>query len=921
MLLHREKSPAVFFPEVRPLVWIWDDLYRAAAEAVGVAARPQIDPPDHWLLIRRVIGRLREGRSDKLPEGLSSSGFVELAGSSIRELLAEAVPADELASALTCPGCPPDGDCSRLDEESGILCRLYRDYIALLAELGLADSSQIPSLGAALLKENPEAARRWAKGLAIRAAGFLSFASGQMAFLRALRDSGADLELWVPECGEGDFYTAIQQFPEAERMPRIDSDDAPPCVSIAAGDLRLSTDTLARELFFWASDEKESHIRTSSGLPFPGWDAIALCAEGDDLDSIVESLVRYGLPFSIREGSPISETALWKSARRSLDLAADSWPSSETADFLSSLPMAPFGFPRREFAGAIPSGEEGWTDFLSRFPKEAGGDAFARATGFARAMRRGGRPDELLLTFAKFAPSRQEMKQLVAKAEEAPRIDWAIREMALVVREAEEKARSLADLRRDLGQAGSSPLPYEEGVAFLGQWAETASVWMPPRSSPAISLFPGSPPALAWSDVWILPGATANRWPGQIRESPLLSDERKEFLHDSLDLGRSHLPLLPEKRSQREALFRRLTACARSLCVLLRPTADGKGRPIAASPFAENAMNSSKLWLRPVGAPLERPLGDILPEGTPVAGGVEPLWRKWPVFGRGADWADFTLWTPEEHVFSLSDLDTFVSCPFRYYCIRIASLEAPPETAYRPDLAGSAMHRLWQMAWEGHLSGEESLPLLVQRLFDQAMAEKYPRMVDDVGLGRFKRELLRKAIRLAEVQETMEKDGLRDGRRDQKREYRLPQIERGAVTFRGRCDRLDLLDDGTAALFDYKGGSSKYLGGSLQLAAYSLALAEEGTTVCATAFLCLKDGKLVGAGADGAPSVFSRLKGDLKGLEDAASTELDNVARAFSTGVFQPKYESQDCGWCAFHSLCRKRDHREDRAEKEDRAP
>lgn len=916
---------SISFPERKPKVWIWDDLYRALAEALGVKPRVQIDPPDHWLLVRHIVHRLRERCGDALPAGTASPSFLDIAGQSIRELLREGVPREELAKALGCGGCAPGARCGLLGDErvasrsggagdagSALLCALYGDYIALLEERGLADSAQLPSLGAALLEAFPQQGRAWASRLKLRAAGFLSFASGQMALLRSLCAAGADLELWIPECGEGDFYTAVQQFPEAETLRCSGESEAPPlCVSMAAGDLRLSTDTLARELFLWPAGE--GYLSAASGLPFPGWDHIALCAESEELDSLVESFTRYGIPFSLREGATVSETALWKSALRSLDLSADGWPSVETADFLSLLLFAPFDFPRREFGNELPSGRKGWTDFLKRFPPEAGSGAFARATTFADVVQRGGRPEELLSAFASLAPSRAELKRLIERAARFPRLDGHIREVSLAVQEANEKERSLRELRRDLGDAGSARLSSDEAAAFLGQWAETASIWMPAPVSPTVALHPGTPPSFASATVWILPGMTAKRWPGQVYESPLLSDERKEFLHESLELGRSHLPLVPEKRSQREALFRRLAACGESLCILLRPLADDGGRPLPESPFIDGACSSPRPWLRSSGAePLERSLGEILaPEEHPVAEGVETRWRSWPPTGapRGS-LQEIPLLPPKEKVFSLSDLDTYVACPFRYYCARTASLETPPEELHRFDLAGSALHLLWQRVWEHHLSTGEQLDFLVNAFFDEAMGEKYARLVENASLKRERKELLRRAVRLARVQQAMESDGLASERLEQKREYSLPEFERGGVRFKGRCDRVDFLKDGSAAIFDYKSGPSASYKESLQLAAYGIAFAADGVRAAASAFLCLADGREKGASAEGAPPVFASFTAPLAKLEAEAEEALERVAESFSTGLFPPLYESKSCRYCAYSSLCRRRDFR-----------
>ncbi len=907
----------ISFPERKPKVWIWDDLYRALAEAMDARVRVQIDPPDHWLLVRHLVLRLRGQYEDRLPAGTASPRFLNLAGQSIRELLAEDVPLSELAASLGCPGCVPGEACGSLGDESGLLCRLYGDYTAILEELRLADSAQIPSLGAKLLETFPKAGNAWAGTLRIRAAGFLSFASGQMRFLRALEAAGADLELWVPECGDGDYYTAVQQFPEAE-LERIPEDGRGiPLASIAAGDRRLSTDTLARELFLWPSGE--GYLGKEADFPFPGWENIAICAEQDDLESLLESFQRYGLPFSLREGTLVSETILWKSALRALDLAANNWPSVETADFLSSILYAPFDFPREAFSERLPSGQRSWNAFLESFPPEAGADGFRRALRFSERIAKGGRPEELLAALADLAPSRDGLKRLAQKAKPHPGVDDEIREISLSIQEAKEKEETLHELRRNLGEAGENPLRGEEAVAFLAQWAETASIWMPAPVSPAITIHPGTPPALVSSSIWIFPGVTAKRWPGQVRESPLLSDERKEYLHDTLGLGRSHLPLVPEKRSQREALFRRLTACGENLCILLRPLADEAGRPIPESPFVKDACNPLRPWLSPCEKEYpKRSLGDILlAEECPVALGTEIHRYAGPPEGldRGL-LADIELPLPKNRSFSLSDLDTYVSCPFLYYCRRTASLDTPREELYRLDLAGSAIHLLWQEAWMRRLQEGKSLESLVHELFEKALEQKYSRLKDDKALSREKKDLLRKAVRLARFQQEMEEKGLAGARKEQRREYALPEFERSGVLFKGRADRIDFLKDGRAAIFDYKSGPTDGYKESLQLAAYGIALKSEGVLTVASAYLCLGDGKARGASLNDAPSVLS-FKTPLEELGEKAEEALARVVHSFKTGLFPPEYESKSCRWCEYSSLCRRRDFRDAESEEE----
>lgn len=893
-------------------VWIWDDLYRALP-GTGEKPRAQIDPPDHWLLLRDIVKSLREQFAELLPPGVFSEGFLDLAGGAVRELLREDVPPETLAGSLGCTGCPADGGCSRLDDESGILCRIYRDYTALLEDRNLADSAQIPSLGRDLLAAS-DAARERAKSFRITAVGFLSFASGQLRFLRQLLEAGAEMEFFVPECGPGDFYTAANQFPEASAMP-VEGSGPALSFSMAGGDLRLTSDTLARELLLWSTGE--GRIAESTGLPFPGWSSIGVCGDGEETASAAESFARYGLPFLMKDGVLVSETILWKSALRALDLASEGWPAGETADFLSGLLFSPFGFPREAFAAALPFGRKGWLDFLGEAAentpyRNAPLHAFRRALAFTDAISAGGRPEELLTALGKLAPGREEMKGLITGAREFPSQDGMLRTVNVAVLEAGEKERALRDLARDLGESGRAVLRGEEAMAFLARWAETASTRTSPPVSPAMAVHQGTPPVLTSSAVWVFLGAAASRWPGQVRESALLNDDRKGFLHDSLGLERSHLPLVPEKRKQREALFRRLAACARELCLFVRPLADDGGRPLPPSPFVTEAEAGTSPWLIPAENSYERSLGDLLPPAvgeTVCVMGVEIPAECSPRKGlfRG-DPLKALLPLPEK-VFHLSGLDDFAACPFLYYCRRM-SLEPAGEELFRRDLAGNGFHRLWELAWKERLSSGGSLEELADCFFDAAYGESYPRLLSDPRLTRHRTDQREKNRRLGAFQDTMEKSGLGEARREQRREFPLPELTIGGTVFRGRCDRMDILGDGSILLFDYKSGRATKYTKSLQLAAYSIALREGGGRQGASAavFLGLGDGSAAGAKHDGSPLWLDAGKISLAELESQAAEVMKRAADSIASGDFRPKYDSDRCGYCSFSSLCRRRD-------------
>ena len=76
----------------RPRIWQWTDLYRELAAELDrsgtpVRVRRQIDPPDHFLILRHLVEALRKEREDRLPPGVLRRGFLSLLGKDLRELL------------------------------------------------------------------------------------------------------------------------------------------------------------------------------------------------------------------------------------------------------------------------------------------------------------------------------------------------------------------------------------------------------------------------------------------------------------------------------------------------------------------------------------------------------------------------------------------------------------------------------------------------------------------------------------------------------------------------------------------------------------------------------------------------------------------------------------------------------------------
>ena len=146
-------------------IWRWSDLYRNLLafledHEVSGEGRLQIDPPDHWLIIRYLLkDMLEHDGSDKAPKSAAKQGFIPLAGEMLKEILREQISPEEISEALGCWDCREGKSCSRMEEPEGLFCRLFHSYMAYLSEglsPSLMDSAQIATVTAETIGKYPE---------------------------------------------------------------------------------------------------------------------------------------------------------------------------------------------------------------------------------------------------------------------------------------------------------------------------------------------------------------------------------------------------------------------------------------------------------------------------------------------------------------------------------------------------------------------------------------------------------------------------------------------------------------------------------------------------------------------------------------------------------------------------------------------
>ena len=266
--------------------------------------------------------------------------------------------------------------------------------------------------------------------------------------------------------------------------------------------------------------------------------------------------------------------------------------------------------------------------------------------------------------------------------------------------------------------------------------------------------------------------------------------------------------------------------------------------------------------------------------------------------------------------YSLSGLERYQDCPFKFFASDVLKLDEPPEdgAVLSPRARGRFVHELLQRffeAWDARGEGGITPARLdAARAVFAEVAEpllaKLPQ--SDAALERAR--LFGSALSVGIVDTVLAMEAARPGRvRERWLEYRLEgEFSLGDghrhVPLRGVADRIDLLDGNRLRVVDYKTGSAPERGRALQVPVYAL---------CARERLASRDGiewtvdealyisfsgkrALVSVADDRDPKLLASARDRVFGLVDQ-----------INAGVFPPRpHDPIMCGYCAYSSVCRK---------------
>ncbi|MDR1944207.1 MAG: PD-(D/E)XK nuclease family protein [Synergistaceae bacterium] len=877
--------------DVRPEVWSWSEMYSKLTPPGEL--RRQIDPPDHRLILRFILDKNIEELDrlgEALPSGVRRRGFIDILSASLRELLLEGIDPDAL---LRSGG---DGGGRSGRGKRDLLYRLYSDYLFYLEENGLADNSQIPSLLASSLENS---APERLKGKVLTWVGFLSLTGAQLRLVRTLRGLGVKMEFFVPETGLENFRDLSAQL-DAPKSPLDGPGGA--VAFLTARDAFDQYEAIARELALAASGEGSLYrILREPGAIF---DAGILTPRGR-LPFMISALDSHGVPRQSRAETRVYETAVMELVRKSWEAYSLDWPYRKTLHIVKRDAEGPLDL------NDLPEGRNAWRNALTPYPALL--SLFERLNSFCEFLDSPGGHDARELLGALLALFDEEREALTAlEAGDDPNMDFAVRETVSSRLEIEQKLRALSEQSSPLGPAGAVRFEGAEAMGFLSDWAKEAVTALPQPLRGAVSVYDSPPPVLASHRLWIITDADPTRFPGALSEHPLLDGPLREDINSA---GESfHLPTLHEKREQREALFRRLTALGSDISILARAATDSKGREQGDSPFVLSLVSDGASGWKKAGDIIQTPDERLLREASP-RGAFPRAVRisrrpaappgELPVSGRKIKMAP-------------SAIDELIDCPFSYWCGHIARLETPRDEigVFARDFQGTLMHELWRDIWTAYIGRGCRTPL-VQTLIAEwdasllRLAESYPKLRERSAVPVLAG--LKDVMTLAaEAQDEAEARAANAGLKRVKTEFELhlPAYELENAVFSGRADRLDVWSGAGAVLIDYKLGASSKYKDSLQLACYAAILKASGESVAGFGYVGHRDGKIRGSWSPEVEGIYrgaSRTKDDsvdekISAAEDAMRL-ADSIAGA---GVFPANYDSERCSSCLWGTICRR---------------
>jgi ATP-dependent helicase/nuclease subunit B len=269
---------------------------------------------------------------------------------------------------------------------------------------------------------------------------------------------------------------------------------------------------------------------------------------------------------------------------------------------------------------------------------------------------------------------------------------------------------------------------------------------------------------------------------------------------------------------------------------------------------------------------------------------------------------------------SVSALETYLDCPFKFFARHVLALDEEPddEEVMDPRRQGVFVHEVFEQffdAWQkaGHRAVTPHNLDRAREMFtavvDQALERLPPA---EAGLERTRLLGSSAAAGLGEAVFRMEAERpvavverLLEHRLDGA--FKIDAADgRRVVTLRGKADRVDLLEDGTFRLIDYKLGWPPNRARALQLPIYSLCVEQQFAADRGRHWKLSEAAYLAFKGPRRVVPLFASAADRAKVLADAQQRLADTLD-AIAAGEFPPKPDDvYRCETCTYAVVCRK---------------
>ncbi|MBI3400660.1 MAG: PD-(D/E)XK nuclease family protein [Acidobacteria bacterium] len=273
------------------------------------------------------------------------------------------------------------------------------------------------------------------------------------------------------------------------------------------------------------------------------------------------------------------------------------------------------------------------------------------------------------------------------------------------------------------------------------------------------------------------------------------------------------------------------------------------------------------------------------------------------------------------HAWSVSALETYLDCPFKFFAQRVLRLEEEPDDdeVMDPRRQGQFVHDVFEQffaAWTraGHRAitpaNLDAARDLFTTIVDAALAAAHLSAAE-AGLERTRLLGSPAAAGLGEAIFRMEAErplAVVDRLLEHPLNGDFTFVTAGGprtVALKGKADRIDLLEDGTFRVIDYKLGWPPQRGRALQLPIYGLCAQQQLTTERGRTWTLGEAAYIAFKGPRRVVPLFSA--GDReKTLADAQQRMADTLD-AIARGEFPPAPDDvYRCETCSFASVCRK---------------